>query len=85
MGDGGKRKVSQPLFSLSSACVKIMKYHHKQETNPDALSRCWDNLSLGSPPGKADSQAAASVSPITFCKTAQHEKEKVHDYTLPTF
>lgn len=48
--DGGKRRVSQSLLSLLSPCVQIMKY--KQETNPDALSHCWDNLSLGCPPGK---------------------------------
>lgn len=49
-GDGGKRKGSQSLLSLLSPCVQVMKYQHKQETNPDALSHCWDNLSLGFPP-----------------------------------
>lgn len=52
MGDGGKRKVSQSLLSLLTPCVQIMKYQHKQETNPGALSHCWDNLSLGCPPWK---------------------------------
>lgn len=43
-------------------CYSLV-YQHKQETNPDALSHCWDNLSLGCPPWKT---LPVRLQPLSF-------------------